>query len=292
MRRAVSCWVLGIVLMGTGTAFAAAKTCPARPDNTEEARDLAGEYFSRGTELFAQRKYDAALAAFMCSLQLADHENTVLNLAACLRNTNKKKAALQPLRKYVRQNPNTTSAAELRLLIHSAETSLKLPHSELPAPSEPLVEQPSPLADPEPDPQPEPEAEDSGPDDPIVAFPELSQASVPEPSRLKEVLSWSAIGVGGVALIASPVLFGLSGAARDEAKTASNTADFQDSRNKMHGLRAGGYVALAAGVTLIAAGLIMLLVPGSSEAVAGRGQAKVELSAGMTHQGVVLIGRF
>jgi tetratricopeptide (TPR) repeat protein len=131
--------VLGLSFLLFSGVSGAAKGCPPRPDDAIEAKALAGEQFTRGTTLYKDRKYDAALAAFLCSLRSAEHENTVLNIAASLKNSPRKKAALEPLRAYVRDNPDTQSAAELRSLLRCAETFLKVPHVELP---EPTVKEP------------------------------------------------------------------------------------------------------------------------------------------------------
>ncbi|MCP4692612.1 MAG: hypothetical protein GY859_31520, partial [Desulfobacterales bacterium] len=51
--------------------------CPERPSDEVEARELAGSLFADGEASFQEKHFDAALAKFVCSLRMAEHENTV-----------------------------------------------------------------------------------------------------------------------------------------------------------------------------------------------------------------------
>lgn len=274
--------ILGLSFLLWCGALSASADCPEPPGDAPSTKALAGELFAKGQKLFQQRRFDNAVSVFLCSLRLVEHENTVFNIAACLKNIPSKKIDLEPLREYVRDRPGAPSSIELRSLILGVELALGQPPSDLPeAPSPPLGDSTAP-------PLPQEEAASVQPL-PFLGLPMTEEPAAQPSKRTLKILGWGAIALGAVAVIPAPVLFGLSSAAKEDANSTGQYADFEEARERMHDLRIGGWVMLATGSVSMAAGAILLLLPRYNDASE---KTRTELTLGFSPKGMALVGRF
>jgi hypothetical protein len=274
--------ILGLSFLLYSGALSADADCPKTPGDIASTKALAGELFAEGQKLFQRKQFEKAVSVFLCSLRLVEHENTVFNIAACLKNTPQKKTTLVPLREYVRDNPAARSSMELRALIRHVETAWGQPPSNLPeAPSQPPKDSTEPSL-------PE-EADTSFQPLPYLHLPETQETAAPPVKQTRKILGWAAIALGAASVITAPVLLGLSLAAKDEANTTAQYADFEEARSRMHDLRMGGWITLSLGAALMATGAILLPLPGRNDSSE---KTSPELSLGFFPNGMAWTGRF
>ena len=72
--------LLVLIIGGTcGRPVVALEKCPVRPDADADAQALAGQWFSKGSEMVAKGDYTDGRDAFLCSHQLFPHPASLLN---------------------------------------------------------------------------------------------------------------------------------------------------------------------------------------------------------------------
>ena len=133
-------------------------SCPDRPTDEDAARSLAGQWFSRGAELFKQEKHSEALEAFSCSLRMVAHRATIYNAAQAAIFSGDKKTALILLTRYLSVDPDSEKAEEVKKIM--AELESENLQSETPPRVDETVDETEASA--EKPPSPEPKAEKSG----------------------------------------------------------------------------------------------------------------------------------
>src|SRR5437762_2368591 len=99
----------------------------------QELRSLAREKFDAGRIQFAAQHYDAALALFRESYQLAPHPDLLFNIGRCSEELHHYRDALEAYQRYLAVNPNDPEvqrrAEEMRRL------ALEEPLPPVPSPS-------------------------------------------------------------------------------------------------------------------------------------------------------------
>ena len=105
-------------------------------------------------------------------------------------------------------------------------------------------------------------AQKTGRSDFDVTPPTVTEA----PTKPLRTVGIVAAGVGTAGLIAGGVLFGLSSTQLDAVRTAPSEPAAASARDAGKGLQTGGAIALAAGGTLLAAGLATFFLTGSDAA--------------------------
>ncbi len=137
-------------------------SCPDRPTDEDAARSLAGQWFSRGAELFKQEKHSEALEAFSCSLRMVAHRATIYNAAQAAIFSGDKKTALILLTRYLSVDSDSEKAEEVKKIM--VELTTELESENLQSETSPRVDETvdETEASAEKPPSPEPEAEKSG----------------------------------------------------------------------------------------------------------------------------------
>jgi hypothetical protein len=244
--------------------------CPERPADKAIARDLAGDYFVSAERSFKKELFDDALAKFLCSLRLVEHENTVFNIAHVTNFVTDKEAALHLFYAYVEDYPDGEITEEINEIIIELEEMLGKDGSVRQYP-------PSDSA--------------SGMED---ASGEKAASDVAKEgikmSRVVDIATWTGFGVGGASLIVAVILQGVSASAKKQAENATTYNDFVDAKEKHDSLQTGAIVMfVSAGIFGAAGAALMLWDKGLLE---GKKKNEVTLSLVPLPSGVVLEGRF
>ena len=267
--------------------------CPEKPADQEIARNLAGSFFSSAERSFKEKRFDDALAKFVCSLRMMDHENTLFNVAHVALFAENKQAALALFRAYVADHPKGRTSREMRKMITQLESEAG---SQEPASEAPREEAP---------PAPEPAEEEQAPTGAAAPAPEPKAAGAPEAAeggkpggpmaRYLKIGGWTGVGAGAAALVIGAVLQGVSAAARQDALDARDYGKFVDERDRSSSLQAGAIAGFVIGGVLGGAGAFLLLwdFKPRAEGKSAPGTEKgLELSVVPGASGLLVKGRF
>lgn len=239
--------------------------CPQKPVDENEARVLAGQFFSKGEQSFKEERFHDALQEFLCSLKLQEHDNTLFNIAHVASRVEDIEAVHTMLSDYLSDAPDNDTTHELGKILNEVEamSGLGVPVEEKTVPEVQIEEPP---------PQPEPvvEDEDKG-----------------SRRRTMKIIGWTSIGTGAASLIAAAVMQGLAVSAKNDALDATSYDVFRDEKDKNKGLQTGATVGFIAGGLLGGMGLTMLLLSS-----AGETDASVGVSIVPTTDGLMLKGYF
>lgn len=240
--------------------------CPAKPAAEKRAQRWAGRWFVKGEQAVKKTRFQEALDAFLCSLYLSPHRNTVFNVAQLTNLVEDKAAATASLKQFREQHPGGEFDDELSDLVISLERAQGI----LP---------PEPVAPPQAEePQPAPAAADA------------DGTSGGKALRTAGVVS---VAVSGAALVAGIVLAAAAGSAREDAEDAPDYDAFRASEDDAKRL-GGGAVAMFVMTGLLAgAGALMIALGrrGEGEKEDGAEEAvEVEVAPGPV--GLTITGRF
>lgn len=89
--------------------------CPGQSDDPKSNRKIAGEWFSKGTQHVAEKRYAEAEAAFRCSYEVVAHPATLLNLAKASKLAGHLEKAVAAYREFIEKYPGEDKAALARL---------------------------------------------------------------------------------------------------------------------------------------------------------------------------------
>jgi tetratricopeptide (TPR) repeat protein len=225
-----------------------AEECPPRPDDEEQARKLAGEWFAKAEGLYGREQNEKALEAFLCSLELVEHPATLFNAAQAARSAGDYEKAYKLLRRYRDLVPQSDVSDVVSIQIAELEERL--------ARLEKSVEEKEPQAG----------AGEGEPGEQTAGPLEADEASRPQdagPSRLT-IPGYVAIGVGGALIIGGVVTgamaLSLNGELADECPDGACPASKRDDLDRRDTLAATTNVLIVLGAASATAGVLMLTV--------------------------------
>jgi hypothetical protein len=275
MLRMVMPMVVAIALIAPmAMAEETKNSCPRRPANRELARDLAGDYFKSAERAFNKELFNEALAKFLCSLRLVEHENTVFNIAHVTTFVTDKEAALHLFYSYIEDYPDGKATEEIRRIIVELE--------ERPAKDRAVKQYPpsagtSTMED----------ASSYSTDELALSYAAKESSKM---SRVVEISTWTSFGVGGASLFIAVILQGIAISAKNKAEDATTYDDFAEAKDQWYRRQAGAIAMfIAAGIFGGAGATLVLWDKGLLE---GKKKSKVALSLVPLPSGVVLEGRF
>ncbi len=223
--------VLGLLLAAPLAAQETKPECPNRPAKVARAKNKARKWFDKGEKLSKEARFEDSLDAFLCSLKMKGHENTVFNIAQISKLIDNKHSTLRRLRQFREQNPNANSSAEIDKLISELEEELGE------GPPEPVVNE-ALFAEDEPEPEPE----------------------EPAPSKIdRRTVSYVLLGSAGATLVVSAALQVAAGVNKNKAADATEWNVFSDKRDKMKSYQTGALIGFIVTGALAGAGLYLLL---------------------------------
>jgi hypothetical protein len=274
MLRNVMPMVVAMALMApVAMAEQMKTTCPERPASKAIARDLAGDYFVSAERAFKKELINEALAKFMCSLRLVEHENTLFNIAHVTTFVTDKEAALQLFYAYVEDYPRGKTTKEIKEIIVELEKQLgeEGPRAHSPAGETGALDHASLQS-----------AEEK-------ATREVANQSI-KMSKVVEIATWTSFGVAGTSFFIAVILQGVSVAAGNRAENATTYDDFIDEKEKQESLQTGAVAMFVTAGIFGCAGAALLLWDKGILKV--KTKSAVELSLNPSPSGVVLEGRF
>ncbi|MCK9462882.1 MAG: hypothetical protein M0R80_24935 [Proteobacteria bacterium] len=239
--------------------------CPAKPAAEKRAQRWAGRWFVKGEQAVKKAQFQEALDAFLCSLYLSPHRNTVFNVAQLTNLVEDKAAATASLKQFREQHPGGEFDDELSDLVTSLERAQGI------LPPEPVAPPPAE------EPQPAPVA----PEDGTTKANKLRAAGI------------VSVSVSGAALVVGIVLAAAAGSAKRDAENAPDYDTFQASEKEMKGLGGGAAAMFVMTGVLAGAGALMIALGrrGESEKEDGAEEAvEVEVAPGPV--GLTITGRF
>jgi tetratricopeptide (TPR) repeat protein len=217
------------------------EVCPERPDDEDDRKALAGVWFSRGDALAAEERYERAVAAYRCSLEMVEHTSTLYNAAQSARLAGQNELALDLLNRWLKLAPYdemtdqvVEQIAELEGLVGPRGEPGELPPEEQPEEGTggEYVEHPD-----------GPPAEDDGG---------------------LAVAGWVTFGVGAAAAIAGGVFQGLAAKYESDAESTSKLEEWNDFSAKTDTFQKTAIAAFVVGGVAIGAGVTMIVL-GSGE---------------------------
>jgi hypothetical protein len=240
--------------------------CPQKPPADKRAQRWAGRWFVKGEQAVKETRFQEALDAFLCSLHLEPHQNTVFNVAQLTNLVEDKAAATASIEKFRGEHPDSEFDDELSDLMVSLQKAQGIAPTE-----EPVAGPPPPPAVPQPEPTPN----------------EADRAT--SKGKALRGVGTAAITLAGASLVIGLVLQGMAGAAKKDAEEASTIEEFQEKEDSRKGRQAGAVAMYVTTGVLAGAGILMLVL-GRPEDEAGDGGAHVEVTAGPG--GAAINGRF
>lgn len=231
--------------------------CPPKPPGDDDARALAGNWFVKAEGLYKNERYDEALGAFLCSLNMAEHPNTYFNAAQTAVTTGEKRLALDLARKCLDLNPAEPLKAKAEEMVQQLEKEV----SDEPLPAVVEAEEPTeePLEGPEEpgeEPVEEPEIEGGEP----TGEDDGANLAVP---------GYVMLGIGGAGLVVGAVLQGLTGKAQTESEETDDYSVFEDKKDSGEKMQKGAIACFIAGGAIAVTGLILVLADGGDEEPGG-----------------------
>ncbi|MCP4197855.1 MAG: hypothetical protein GY762_11965 [Proteobacteria bacterium] len=245
--------------------------CPAKPENEEAAKRLAGTWFSRGEKWVEEQHNQKALEAFNCSLTMVEHPATLFNAGQAARLVKKNTQALKLFARYLELAPQGQMSAKARNLISELEKQKEEQRKQ------------QELATP-PGATPPEHGEGAGY--------EMVDLQTVHATRNKKLLTagYISVGVGGAGVIAGTVLQIFAGKiARRDAEQTDDYDQYRSLDDERKSYQIGAAVCFAVGAAAIGAGIAMILVAKKGEREQGA-DVRVSLVPGLG--GVAVVGRF
>jgi tetratricopeptide (TPR) repeat protein len=263
-----------ICVSGAAAAETISPACPDKPENAQEARAAAKQWFKKGETLVTEELYAEALGAFNCSLRMFEHPATMMNAARAAELAGNKIEALDLYRRAVAATPEAEKAtkAQERIAALEAEVGSAAQPSPTPPPEPEPEPAPAPEPPPQPEPQPAPPGEGGG----------RSKLLVP---------GYVAVAVGGAGVVAGAVLAGLAAKAKKDGEATHSYAEFEDKQDALKGLQTGAIISFAVGGAALVTGIVLIAVGRRSEKK-GETPAAVEVAVYPGVGGLTLGGTF
>ncbi len=273
LKRSLLCLVVALLIAPAVMAKKPRLRCPKTPASEARAQKLAGRLFTKAEHAFSQGRFDRAIKRFLCSLWVAEHENTVLNIAQVISHLDdrEKEWAAGLMETYIEKKEDRPTTPEIAKL--AAELRRMIDPDAPPPVEEPPAEPPAQIADTEPPPE----------------SLQLEEEPVDEegPFLLRErfltIAGWSAFGLGGASLVLGIIAQGLSASAKSDAQNAGSYSQFLADKDAAEGYQTGATVGFVACGVFAAAGVVAFWLRKRR-----RNSESLELDAGI--QVSVLIG--
>lgn len=258
---------LGLCL--EATAFEAPETCPSKPADKDSAVALAGKWFNEGQKLVKSQDYADAVDAFMCSLEMVEHEATFFNAGKAAILAEKYDVAIELGNGMLGIAKNEQTKMEAEELVAKARKAMTEHASE----AEPVVE--SQISDPRPGSQMQVNDEDT-----------TKQSGVDKGRSFLWITGLTSTLAGGASLIIGGVLQGLAGSGKKTTGETDDYAEYVDAKNNIDTFQTGATVSLVLGGAFVAAGVTMLLIDKK------KNREKQSVSFALTGNGFLLGGTF
>ncbi len=230
-----------------------AEECPARPADDEQARKLAGEWFTKAEALYVKEQSEKALEAFLCSLELVEHPATLFNAAQAARSAGDHERAYQLLRRYRELVPKSDMSelvskqiTELEQRLAKLEKSVSVNDKD----GQAAVTEGGPEESHEPD----------------LAAVDSEQQDRPadEGSSSLTIPGYVAIGLGGALVVGGAVTGGMAlsvnGDLADQCQGGECPASSRDDLDRRDTLASTTNILIVLGVASATAGVLMLTV--------------------------------
>ena len=270
---------LAIVIFTVATILPAAvraqefddTVCPAKPPAADKrAQRWAGRWFVKGEQAAKGTRFQEALDAFLCSLHLQPHQNTVFNVAQLTNLVEDKAAATESIKKFREEHPGGEFDDELSDLLVSLEKAQGIEPAEESADKPPAPEDAQPV---------EPEG---------GAAAEADEGA--NKGKAMKAGGYVALTAAGATLVVGIVLAAAASAAKKDAEGAPDYAAFRSSRDEMKGLGGGAAAMFVMTGVFAGTGALLIVLGKRNEASEGGDGAEVEVAPGPV--GLTITGRF
>jgi len=222
-------------------------SCPPKPGDPAEARNIAGEMFADGDKFIEAHKYLKALFAFTCSLKMVQHPATLFNINQSAELVQETEPAIDLLRSFLAAGHAGESENRVREILTTLEDRHRALHPGTPSPGpEQPAETPSSTTQPE-----VPVTEAAVTKDVATKQDRWSRFRIP---------AYVTAGTGVASLCVAAVLFGLEGHYYNRGRDTRNWGDFQDYQSKVENYQTGGIVMTTIGALATATGITFLLL--------------------------------
>lgn len=233
MKRCTTVVVLGLLLALAG---------PATSQTENPEQDKAKLYYQLGEKYFREANYRAALEEFRKAHKLVPTPIMLWNFGRCLEGLGKAKEAAKQYEEYLRLDPRTKN----RTIIERRIQNLRKQAGQSAAP-------PAEKKSPEPVSKPRAPAA-------VTVEPEPDQGI-----NIKQVMGWTAAGVGVAAAVTGGVLLGMVGSKIGEYEDAYYVSHQPYDEARVHldqaeTFQAAGIAALVVGGVLAGAGTVLLVL--------------------------------
>ena len=91
--------------------------CPATPEDKSEMVALAEDLFDKGVMMSTEKRFELALAYFLCSASMAEHVNTTFNIAQAARFFRNKQRLRLVFKRFIEKHPQLATSAALEKLM-------------------------------------------------------------------------------------------------------------------------------------------------------------------------------
>ena len=253
-------------------------SCPDKPDREAKARKLAGSLFADAEEAYESGRYQQSLMLFLCSMNMVEHPNTVINIEKTLNKFEDQATALPLLREYIALAPEgelTEKISTIEKRIDDAVRRAAEPVCDCPEPKPVKIECPT--------------EGDDGCDE--------AKAETTSAKRILQITGWADVGLGAGAFITAIVLQGLAGSHKNQAQNAETYDEFLDAKDKKRSFQISATTMFLTSALLAGTGLVHLFLLSrehktkSSETTPPRdadkaGKAKISLVPGPAYLGI------
>lgn len=245
-------WVLlllSLTLPHIGIAAEEGLSCPSRPKNPGKARKLAGALFTDASSAFDDERFQDALKLFLCSMQVIEHPNTLINIEKTVGKLSEKAAGVELLTGFIEDMPDSEFTPKVTALRDT------------------LAEEVEAETEPEATPATVPEQ----------AVEEANPAETPPPSsacpssgdrarKLLKISGWTNLAIGAGTFVAAIALQGVAASTRNKAKDAIRYDTFLDEKERSRAFQVGATSTFAASALFAGLGIAQLvLVPDDDE---------------------------
>ncbi len=213
--------------------------CPVCPDNVSRARKLAGALFTDASKAFDEQRFLPALKLFLCSMEVIEHKNTLINIEKTLGKISDPEAVAALLQQYVEEMPEGTFTPEMEELLAG------------------LMPEEAAEEEADDDEAPAEVVEETTPPQPVVTQPQPS----PDGSRrIVEISGWSSVTLAATTFITAIALQGVAASARNKAKEAVRYDDFLKYKERNAAFQTGASVTFVASALFAGLGIAQLVM--------------------------------
>jgi tetratricopeptide (TPR) repeat protein len=247
---------LRVILLGLflTTNIWAEERC-LRPESESQAKMLAGKHFAEAQKLIKKGDLPNAVKEFLCSFKIYPHPNTIYNIAKVYEEMGDLEKSIEYFELYLKDLKDEKERQEISAYIK--ELKKKLPKTEEEEPQEIRKE------------EIKKEKEKSLSKILAPTKPEIIKKKkiIPPPSklRLRKILSWSSIGVGGILTGIGIGFLALAFDRSDELRKSEKTwpvynPEYHDRlQADIRDYTMGGYITIGIGFTALVGGVIVLI---------------------------------